>query len=54
MQNRSKFSEFCPKHFAEENTLSIVFAGTRNLRFESLSQNTVAKNFKNSVRKDYF
>jgi hypothetical protein len=28
---------FAPKHFAEENTLSIVFAGTENFSFESRS-----------------
>jgi hypothetical protein len=31
-----------------------MFAGTGNFRFESLSQNPAAKNFKKRVRKDDF
>jgi hypothetical protein len=34
----ANFRNFVPKHFAEENTLSILFAGTGNFLFYSLSQ----------------
>ncbi len=50
----ANFRNFVPKHFAEENTLSILFDGPGNLRFVSVSQKTAAENFKNSVRKDDF
>jgi hypothetical protein len=46
--------KFVLKHFAEQNTLSILFARTGNFLFESVSQNGAAENFKNSDRKDYF
>jgi hypothetical protein len=36
---RSKLSEFCSEHFAEENMLSFLFAGTGIFLFESHSQN---------------
>jgi hypothetical protein len=47
---------FAPQHFAEENTLSILFAGTGYFCFESLSQNAAAENSKmnsNSVPDKY-
>ncbi len=44
---------FVPKHFTEENLISVLFAGTRNFRFESLFPNAVDKISK-SVRKDDF
>jgi hypothetical protein len=50
----ANFPNFVPKHFAEENMLSIMFAGTGNFRFESLSQYTVDKNKKICVKKDAF
>jgi hypothetical protein len=50
----ANFRNFVPKHFADENMLAILFSGTGNFHFESLSQNAAAENFKNSVRKDYF
>jgi hypothetical protein len=50
----ANFRNFVPKHFADENMLSVLFAGTRNFRFKSLSQNEAAENFTNSVRKDEF
>jgi hypothetical protein len=50
----ANFRNFVPKHFAEENTLSILFDGPGNFRFESLFQNTATENSKNSVRKDDF
>jgi hypothetical protein len=37
-KNSSQRRNFVLKHFAEENMLSILFIGTRNFRFESLSQ----------------
>jgi hypothetical protein len=40
---------FVPEHFAKENMLSILFAGTGNFRYESLSQKAATENFKNSV-----
>jgi hypothetical protein len=53
-QKNLNFWNFVPKHFAEENMLSILFAGTGNFHYESLSQNVAAENVKNSVRKDDF
>jgi 16S rRNA G966 N2-methylase RsmD len=50
----ASFRNFVLKHFAEENMLLILFAGTGNFRFESLSQNMAAKTFKTSARKDDF
>jgi hypothetical protein len=47
----ANFRIFVPKHFSEENTLSILFAGTGNFLFDSLSQNAAAENFKNCARK---
>jgi hypothetical protein len=39
----TNFQNFFPKHFAEEKTVSILFAKTRNFCFESISQNLAAK-----------
>jgi hypothetical protein len=48
------FLNFVPNHFATENTLSVLFSGTGNSRFESLSQNEAAKNFQKTFQKSYF
>jgi hypothetical protein len=50
----ANFCIFISKHFSEENTLSVLFAGTESFLFESLSQSAEAKHFKNSIRKDNF
>ncbi len=50
----ANFRNFVPKHFMEENTLSVLFARTGNFNFESLCQNPATENLKNSVRKDNF
>ncbi len=41
----ANFWSFVPKHFTEENMLSILFAGTGNFWFEPLSQNAAAEKF---------
>jgi hypothetical protein len=51
LKKEAIFQNFVPKPFAEENTLSVLFAGTGNFRFESLVQKATAKN---SVRKEDF
>jgi hypothetical protein len=53
-KKKQTFRIFVPKHFAEENMLSSLFARIGNFCFESLSQNEPTENFKNSVRKDDF
>jgi hypothetical protein len=50
----ANFRNFVPKHFADENMLTVLFSGTGNFHFESLSQNAAAENFTNSVRKEDF
>jgi hypothetical protein len=44
------FWNFVVKHIAEENLLSILFAGTEDFRFESTLPNAAAENFKNSLQ----
>jgi hypothetical protein len=52
----ANFRNFVPKHYVEENSVLLLFAGSGigNFRFESLSQNAAGENFKNSVRKTIF
>ncbi len=40
----ANFHNFVAKPFAEENTLSVMFAGAGNFRFESLVEKAAAKN----------
>ncbi len=50
----ANFRNFVLKHFAEENMFLILFAGTGNFRFESLSQNMAAKTLKKMQEKTIF
>jgi hypothetical protein len=53
-KNRNKLLEFFPIISAEENMLSVLFAGTENVCFVSLSQNVAAENKKKVLEQTTF